>query len=318
MSLRHLSATVALALVAALSVQSAAQTRNEYDFRMKSKPEIMRRYSTTLYTSNNKDVNNVQSTNLATLPQPVADFQVSPAGIYFMALTQGNKPSQAFLYDIRDVDVLINKFNNKAYGVPTAVGFTPDAKYLLLATNKGIHQIEPVKFHIIKTIPTEFQPTEILMSTDGYYLAATDGHKVVVYNFEESKPRKTWNIDEKVTSMAFSPDNSQFAILTDDGVLNIYDTRSFGLKLDVDELGDGIDFDFNLDGKYVAVITSPKTIQIVNLLRPDERETITVDDEAGASMLCFLPDSRQNTLLAYTQGSGIHAKRMHGLEPYYG
>lgn len=318
LTLRHISAALALAVVAACSVPSAAQSRNDYDFRLKSKPEIMRKYATTLYTSNNKKVTNIQGAELATLPQPIADFQVSPAGIYFMALTQGNKPSQAFLYDIREIDALLNKFNNKAYGVPSAVGFTPDAKFLLLATPKGIHQVEPVKFHIVKTIPTEFEPTELLMSTDGYYLAATDGHKVTVYNFEENNPRKTWKLDEKVTAMAFSPDNTQFAILTDDGVLDIYDTRSFGLKLDVDELGDGVDFDFNLDGKYVAVITSPQTIQVINLLRPDERETITVDDAEGASSLSFLPDSRQNTLLAYTQGSGVHAKRMHGLEPYYG
>lgn len=315
---RRYASLLALTISAVLTGNlNAAEPRNDYDIPLKHKPEIVKRYETTLYTAADKNVTNIRGASLAEFSQPVTALEVNPAGISFLVLTQGKKPTQAFLYDARINDHELNKFNNKVYGTPSAVGYTSDARGLLLATDKGIHLIEPRKYRIVKTIPTEFAPTQLLMSTDGYFLAATDGHNVTVYNYEENKPRKQWKLDEKVTNIRFSPDNSQFAILTDDGLLNIYDTRSFGLKQDVDDLGDALDFDYNLDGKYVAVVTNPSTIEVINLLRPDERERITVDND-GASIVNFLPDSRRNTLLSYTMGNGIHAKRMHGLEPFYG
>lgn len=312
------AAILALTLAAVLPNDlTAQQSRNDYDIPMKFKPELMRRYETTLFTGAFKNVTNFRGTTLAELSQPINGLEVNPAGINFLVLTKGKKPSEALLFDTRTENNQLYKFNTKNYGVPTAVGYTPDAKYYLLATDQGIHVIEPRKRQIIKTIPSDFQPQKLLMSYDGYFLAATNGHRITVYNFEESIPRKTWKLDENVTEIRFSPDNSQFAILTDDGLLNIYDTRSFGLKQDVDDLGQALDFDYNFDGKYVAVVTAPSTIEVINLLRPDERETISVTDN-GASLVSFLPDSRRNTLLAYTVANGVHAKRMHGLEPYYG
>lgn len=315
--LRECAAMLTLTLAATSTMNLSAQGRNDYDFQFNTTPEHVCRYETTLFTGNNKNVTTIRNINLAELSQPVTGMEVSPAGINIMVLTQGQKPAAVSLYNTRAANDLINKFNNKKYGVPTAVGYTPDAKGLLIATDRGIHVIEPKNYTIIKTIPCDFQPTKLLMSTDGYYLAATDGHNVIVYNYEENKPRKTWKLDEKVTAVRFSPDNSQFAVLTDDGLLNIYDSRNFNLKQDVDELGDALDFDYNFDGKYVAVVTSPTTIEVINLLRPDEREIIKAEN-GGISKICFLPDSQHNTLLAYTVESGIHAKRMHGLEPFYG
>lgn len=315
--MRRSATALALTLITTQSIDLTAQTRNDYDFSFKTTPEYLSRYETTLFTGQNKNVTTIRNINLAELSQPLSGLEVSPAGINLMVLTKGEKPATAFLYNTRAANEMITKFNNKKYGIPTAVGYTPDAKGLLLATDKGIHLIEPKNYTVIKTIPTDFQPKKLIMSTDGYYLAITDGHNITVYNYEESKPRKTWKLDENVTAIRFSPDNSQFAVLTDDGLLNIYDTRNFNLKQDVDDLGDALDFDYNFDGKYIAVITSPTTIEVINLLRPDERDLIKAEN-GGISKICFLPDSQQNTLLAYTVDSGIHAKRMHGLEPFYG
>ncbi|MDE6267208.1 MAG: WD40 repeat domain-containing protein [Muribaculaceae bacterium] len=315
--LRGTGTMLTIALFAIAANGQGNQSRNDYDFKFKKSPEHITRFQNTLYAGQEKKVMTISGKEIAELPQPLTGLEISPAGINFLALTNGKKPAAVYLYNTRLVDDQIKKFSNKKYGVPSGVGYTSDAKWLLVATDKGILQIDPKTFEVVKTIPAEFQPSTLLMSTDGYYLAATDGHTVTVYNFEESKPRKTWKLDENVTEIRFSPDNSQFAVLTDDGLLSIYDTRNFSLKQDVDELGEAIDFDYNFDGKYVAVATSPSTVEVINLLRPTERETVKADT-TGITRLYFVPDSRMNTLLAYNQATGIHAKRMHGLEPYYG
>ncbi len=154
------------------------------------------------------------------------------------------------------------------------------------------------------------------MSNNRYYLAVTDGSKVAVYNFEEKKLRKDWDFGVSVNDMVFNDDNTEFAVVTDDGVLNIYDTRNFLIKKTIDELGNALSCAYNFDGKYIAVATSPNIITIINLLDDSDRDFVDVPDGEMSEIL-FIPDSRKNTLLSYNSAKAINAKRMSKLEPYY-
>ena len=241
---------------------------------------------------------------------------INPAGINFMVLSKDNKKPQAAIFDLTTVDNEIFKFKNKKIGNPTAVLYTPDARNMIIASETGIHIFEGKRFQEVGSIPAPFTVTGMLMSSNGYYLAVTDGSKVAVYNYEEKKLRKEWDFGVGVNDMVFNDDNTEFAVVTNDGVLNIYDTRNFLIKKTIDELGNALSCAYNFDGKYIAIATSPNIITIINLLDDTDRDFIDVPD-GEMSDIMFIPDSRKNTLLSYNSANAINAKRMSKLEPYY-
>lgn len=187
---------------------------------------------------------------------------------------------------------------------------------MIIASETGIHIFEGKRFQEVGSIPAPFTVTGMLMSSNGYYLAVTDGSKVAVYNYEEKKLRKEWDFGVGVNDMVFNDDNTEFAVVTNDGVLNIYDTRNFLIKKTIDELGNALSCAYNFDGKYIAIATSPNIITIINLLDDTDRDFIDVPD-GEMSDIMFIPDSRKNTLLSYNSANAINAKRMSKLEPYY-
>ena len=119
-----------------------------------------------------------------------------------------------------------------------------------------------------------------------------------------------------MTDLVFSPDASSMALLTDDGLLSVYDTRTFDVRTMVDDLGSAMACDFNADGKYVAVVTSPSDIEIINLVRPSDRRHIE-EQSGGVADLVFIQDSYGHPILVHGATSGLYAQRINGLEPYF-
>lgn len=313
---RHISASAAIVLMASCGLSVFAQ-KTDYHFVTKEQPTGMAKYSTAIYPFYGKKVITLQNQELANTPNPVLKLSFNPSGVNFTTITLDKKgQTQALLYSAHEADNMLNKFDTKNLGHPSAVTYTPDARSIILGTDKGIYAIDGRKYRPYRTLQTPYAPTAMVMSDNGYYLATTDGRKVNVYNFEEGNIRKSWDVEEGVNAIFFSDDNSMFAVLTADGLLSIFDTRNFNLKSTVDDLGKALAGAFNFDGKYVAVATSPNTIEVINLLS-DEREEIEVPD-GMLNEVVFLPDSRNQTLLAFNVTDGVRARRMAGLEPYYG
>ena len=292
--------------------------RSEYKFPQTHTPKGLAKYSLAIYGFDNNSMFTCRKNPIATLSKKniIDDVVISPAGINFMILSKDNKKPQATIYDLNTVDTEIFKFKNKKIGNPTAVLYTPDARNMLIASDTGIHIIGGKKYEETGTIATPFTVTDMVMSNNGYYLAITDGTKVAVYNFEEKKLRKDWDFGVEVNAMVFNDDNTEFAVATNDGVVNIYDTRNFLIKKTLDELGSALSCAYNFDGKYIAVATSPNIITIINLLDESDRDFVEVPDGEMSEIL-FIPDSRKNTLLSYNSANSINAKRMTKLEPYY-
>ncbi len=321
----------AFALIAALAAGNAyaakkkteepvQRTKSEYQFKLKQgTPQGMSKYSLTLYPYLDTKVLTLQGHEVADLDNPIIQLVFNPAGVNFTAITRDKKGrTEAQLYDPREVDQRLTKFKTKKLGNPTAFAYTPDARNMILATESAIYMMDPKEYKPLNRIAADIVPTAMVMSGNGYFLAMTDGHNVKVFNFEEGKERKSWKLDETtVNGIIFSDDSSMFGILTDDGLLTIYDTRNFSLKQTVDDLGKALAATFNFDGKYVAVATSANTIEVINLLRDNERDIVDVPDGVLTDLI-FLPDAKGNTLMAYNVVNGVSAKRMYGLEPYYG
>ncbi|MDE5643074.1 MAG: WD40 repeat domain-containing protein [Muribaculaceae bacterium] len=299
----------------------APQPKSEYHFPQKATPADLLQNSTTVFNVFDHCITSSTGTEYFNLGKKfILSGQVNPARVNFLVIIKGKKAgkdNEAVLYNYNVIDDVTHRFSNKKTGNPTAATFSPDARTIIIGSPQGISLVETRKFKESGHIDSDFVPSRLLMSDNGYYLVASDSSRVNVYDFEGRKLRKSWDFGTKVNDYCFNNDNSEFAVLTDDGVLSIYDTRTFAVKKTIDDLGQGIACDYNFDGKYMSVAVSPELITVINLIKDDDRDYVNVDG-GNLSRLLFVPDSRNNTLLAYNSLNSLDIKRMTKLEPYYG
>ena len=138
----------------------------------------------------------------------------------------------------------------------------------------------------------------------------------MVYNLENKNIRKRIDAEVKVNDLVFSGNSELMAVLTSDGLLSIYDTRTFDVRTMIDDLGEGIACSFNDNGKYIAIAVNPEEIEVINLMRTSDRKEYRLP-QTGMTDLTFLNDAGNNTLLAYSADHSVNARRMHDLEPFY-
>jgi len=290
-----------------------------YKLNQPETPQHIERYSRTAYTAGLNNVATFRGDVLHNGKDTIKNFAINPAGSNFALISKNKKNARKLeFYSSSSVELKLESFNVKKYGIPTAVAYTPDARKIAVATDKGIYLLESRKFSPYDKIDlVPVNPTAMTMSPNGFYLALMDGSKVVVYNFEEKKIRQRWDFEVPVTDIVFSQDSKLFGVLTNDGLLTIYDTRKFDLNTTVDDLGEGIAFDFNDNGKYVAVVTSPEEIAVVNLLKQSDRKIFEVET-GKAKDIAILYDSYGTPLLTNGTDNKIMSRRLNHLEPYYG
>lgn len=303
---------------AALIIAASAMANDDktYTFKRPNGTDRMHRYNTTIFTHNAHEVHTMRGDAILTTKSPIGRVAVSPAGTSCIIINNEKKGTSGALYDLTREDWKLAKINVKKLGQPTAACYTPDARMVLVACSETLHILNARDLTPVSTMKLAFAPTDIMMSQNGYYLAATDGHRAAVYNFEDQSIRKEWNEEEAINSLAFSDDSSDFAMLQADGLLNIYDTRNFRVRKTIDDLGEGLACSFHNDGKYIAVAVNPNTAAVINLLRDKEREYI-VAEEGGISDLSFMTDYRKSSLLAYNTLKNVNVKRLTSLEPAY-
>lgn len=310
------SMTMTQTASAQLSTGQTLKTDYSFPFK-KEQPKGIATYGSGIYTYSGDHAMTLSGKEMAKFGKLIKEMKLSPSGANFTLISFDKKKNLAAAFKLGGEEQKIREFKNKKLGNPTAGAYTPDARRFLLATDQGLHILDARTFLPLDTMKLEFIPSVMTVSDNGYFLAISDGAKVMVYNLEQKTPRQKWDFGGAVSDIEFNDDSSEFAILTSDGTLTIYDTRNFLIKKTLDNLGQGIAFDYNFDGKYLAVLTSPTTIDIINLLDPDDRDMITVE-KGGMDDMTFIPDSYKRTLLAYVVNGGIGAKRMLKLSPYYG
>lgn len=314
------AAATAFTAVPALSAAPAGDaTGGVYRMPRKSEPLMLRPYSSTTYTGNRTVINTMRGDELHSAGKDtIVSFEVNPAGFNYIVVEHGRKgKSAAALYSTIDNEVRGSKFDVKKYGTPSVAVYTPDARSLIVATDRAIYICNG------RTLVPEarlanapFIPDAMSVSPNGFFLAVVKGDRCIVYNLENRTVRKEINAGARITDVAFSPDNSDMALLTDDGVLTIYATRTFDMRKMVDDLGDGVAMAYNLDGKYVGVVKNDGLIQVVNLLNDSDREDFTFDGGAIHD-IDFILDSNDYTLMVNTLGNSIEARRLMNLKPYY-
>lgn len=319
MDFRAMAVTACMA-AAALTAPFAQGQKTDYEYKRATAPKGFATNERVVYDWTGNAVNTLRGNHIAKLGKELTDVRLNPTGMSILLLAQDKKRPVVTLFSTAEADRELHKFDKKkSDGVPAAIGYTADArKLLVVGQDSTLRVYHPQMFNLLQNMKLGFVPTALTVSANGYFLAVTDGSKVDVYNLENGNLRKSWDFDGGVSDMDFSQDSDEFAILTTDGTANVYDTRGFMTKRTIDNLGEGIAMDYNFDGKYLAVATSPTKIEIVNILDNEaDRETIDVT-EGGTSDIEFINDVRFNTLLAYNTSNAMRVKRMTRLAPYYG
>lgn len=294
-----------------------ARKKKEYRFKQTVTPEILAPYNTTLFAVSPATVSTMRGDVLFSTKKDIKHVKVNPSGVSLSVVEKDKKGKNALhVMSTSEPEKVMAEYDVKKYGQPVASVFTPDARKLAVATENSLYIFEPRKMVLLDQMEIPFAPEEMCISDNAYFLAISAADHVAVFNFEEKKQRRDWTYGVKVTDMTFNNACSEFAVLTEDGVLTVYDTRAFNIKTDLDDLGDGLACAFNFDGKYMAVAVSPTQIELINLVRPTDRSTIPVET-GNVKDLTFIKDFAGNSILAYTTLLGINASRLTDLEPNY-
>lgn len=309
----------ATALVAVTAIAADGDSsNNRYTFNREETPSFLMPYYSAMYVGAPHSITTIRGDRLYRTKDTITSGALNPAGSNMMLLTHKKKGKRDLkMFSTAEVNFELHDFDQDKYGVPSAVAYTPDARNVIVATDKGIFIFDVRKFKPVDRIyAVPVVPNQMYVSPNGYYLVLVAGDKVVVYNYEEKTIRTTLDAGAPVADLCFTPDSNSMAVLSDDGLLTIYDTRTMTMRTTVDDLDGGIACVFNDSGKYIAVATTPDKIEIINLLKLDDRETFT-EENGGISDVTMVKDAMNNATMSYGANGTLRAYRLLNLVPYY-
>lgn len=310
-----LAATPFLSHMAAWS--QPQQPKEQYVYPQKETPEEIDNYLFNLYYSSGKKAYNMRGLSMASGKSPVSRMKVNPSGTTF-ALLEKDKAGKTELnvYSLWQSDTKIHSFKD----IPniSGVAYTPDARSIAYATPGMVTFVDARTFNKILDIPLDRDITveDILFSPDGKTMVLSGGNELHIYDVASKAFRKALDFDAKVTDMKYTHDNDLFAVLTDDGMLQLYDAGRYLTMGSIDGLGISSSLSFNPDGKYVSVVTGDNRIAIVNRLDDSERDFVE-DETGGVGKAMFVKDNKGNLYLAYSTGKNITYKLMSALSPNF-
>lgn len=285
--------------------------------RFKTTPEVIVLPGPCIFTYSGNALSSIRGMELIKLGDHIVDAQVNPFCSNFFIISNKGNNNLGEIFDNSQFADNLYKINKKKMGNPWAVAYTNDALKILVATDWGLFILNAADRNFLDTMPLPFEKTDIiLLSSNDYYLAVTNGSKLAVYNLEEKKLRKEWDFEVKINDLAFNDNSSELAVVTEDGTLSIFDTRNFLIKKTIDDLGEALACSYNFDGKYIAVAETPEKIVVINLLQTSDRETIDVP-LGEMSTVRFVKDNVDNIHLVYNSLNTVNVRPMGHLKPYY-
>ena len=248
-------------------------------------------------------------------PGIVRDLKMSPTARIFATLYQRGKRSEVAVYSFLDGHA-IHQF--RLHDEPTAIAFTANAKqFCVAAKDRYIYIYNTSDWKQLRTIPVAFVPTKMEISKNGYFIAISDENLLYVYNMETGRVRKILEMEDVVNHVTFSPDNNRMAVLTKKGELHMYDTKSFTVQDTYTDLGTASEAMFHPEGKYIAIITSPESIVVLNMKNPTEdRQGIGVTGRY-LRHLGFARPVRKDYYLLYNSGNKLMFHELDDLVPDY-
>ena len=303
-----------MGIVAYGQTSSNRPQRDEYTIQLKEVPQSLENYLSATYFNAGKSVYNLRSIAMASVLGDIVSFKVNPSGTTYAVLSVKNEKAKVELFNLWEKDELIHRF--KKMEQATAICFSADAKSLFITTPNQLLSYDARSYELKWSVEMPIAAKTLCVSGNGYFLAASDGQKVIILNLESRNVRKEFDLDVKVNDFGFSAASDLFAILTNDSSLSLYDTKSFLISQSFDTVGEAKALSFHPNGKYISVIVDEGRIAIQNLL--DKEQCSYVEEEGkGINLLKFIKDDKNNiTCLTFSSQANLIYRFMN-LDPNF-
>ena len=306
--------TAAMAVCGGVASNAQEPEKRDYVFPQSQYAQGFDNYMMATYYFNGQKTYNLRGYQASYSPGTVRDIKVNPSGTSYVLLTRKSDGTAVTLYDLWKADKVMGRV--KKVQNATAIAYTDDARNLVLATPAEILVCDARSLELKSTIANVITASNLIVSPNNYYIAATDGERVVVWNMESKSIRKEIKLDARVNDIAFSNDSKYFAVLADNGTITLYNTHNYLENRSYDGLGYAQSCDFNSDNKYVAVVCSDTRIVVLNLL--DDSDRIFINDNLGGiTDLRFVSDNHGNPFLIYNTASNVTCRRMSEIKPNF-
>lgn len=299
--------------------QLSAQTTNneerqKYVYPQKVSPTGIDNYLFSTYYYNGKKTYNLRNSVLSNSDM-ISAMKINPAGSSFAIVQTKGKKSSVTVYDLWMANKVKHEFEEDM--TPVSLCYAPDAKSLVIsADNKELLFFDTRQYALQSKMEIPFVAENIAISSNNYFIAASNGNTLDIWNLQTKELRKSIEADDKINCFTFSADNNLLAVLTADGKLNTYDTRTFFILQSYDAMGTAKYCYFHPEGKYIAIITGDNRISILNLMDETDREYID-NAESGITDARFLKNGKGEIFLAYNTVNSITYELMSKLSPNY-
>lgn len=299
--------------------QLSAQTTNneerqKYVYPQKVSPTGIDNYLFSTYYYNGKKTYNLRNSVLSNSDM-ISAMKINPAGSSFAIVQTKGKKSSVTVYDLWMSNKVKHEFEEDM--TPVSLCYAPDAKSLVISgDNKELLFFDTRQYALQSKMEIPFVAENIAISSNNYFIVASNGNTLDIWNLQTKELRKSIEADDKINCFTFSADNNLLAVLTADGKLNTYDTRTFFILQSYDAMGTAKYCYFHPEGKYIAIITGDNRISILNLMDETDREYID-NAEGGITDARFLKNGKGEIFLAYNTVNSITYELMSKLSPNY-
>jgi hypothetical protein len=204
--------------------------------------------------------------------------------------------------------------------VNVAMCYTDDSRHFVTSNSLGEIIIYETKTYLPEAyIQGEATATELAISSNNYFIAAGTDHQIDIWNFQTRELRKAIPMDAQVNGMDFSDDASLLAVVTDDHVLTIFDTKNWEKAQTLDTLGVNLSApSFHPEGKYVSVVRDGRDILIVNL-KNNKVEQVLAEATGDVTAGRFFMDRQTSSIyMISNRTKELVFWDANGLNPFFG
>lgn len=292
------------------SVFAQTEKRSEYVFKQEVYPMNFETYYMTSYFNNSKEVYNIKGYELNYSYDSIVSVKINPSGTSYAVITKRKGKSNLNIYDLWQANTLVRRFKN--INDASAICYTPDAKTLVLARTNVLKFYDARAFFVDDSLKMNFTAKELAVSGNNYFISATDGDSVCVWNAETKRTRLAV-APGKVNGIAFSGDSKMFGILTDDS-LCIYDTRQFALLKTYNEFKNANSFAFHPNGKHISLVANDTVVNVLNI--KDDSDRFFVDNsQGGTSKVAYVSDNTGRDYMVYNTNNSLIYRHIGELVP---
>lgn len=312
----RLSLWILLSVLTAVKVMaqnSRVEISKNLNYRQPVKPLGADNYQYSTYSFNGDKVYNLKGFVAGNAEYNILSLKFNPAGPCYAVLSQKKQKNAVQIMDTWQQKE-IHRFDGLLS--PTAIAYSADSRRFFLADGQKLQVYETHKYEPIAQYPLPIVPSDMVCSSNGYFIAICGGNHVVVMNQETGSVRTSFEMRARVNCLRFSPDALWLDVLTSDGVLTCYDTKTFSPSRTFTGLGEARSFDIHPDGKYATILTDDRNMVFINFNDENDRARL-VDEDGGVDYLRYVQDGKQQVYLSYNTVGSVKYKVLKGLIPNY-